>query len=685
MLRKVPFVRQEGIMDCGAASLLMIIKYYRGQMSLGYIREITQTNQKGTTAFHIIKAAQEIGFKAKGIKCQKADLFKIKTPAIAHVTIADTYQHYVVIYRVKKNFIIIADPANKIKKISWTEFLLIWNKVVIVLNPQKQLPKFQDQKKITINNILVLVQKEVKFLIPLALLTTLFSIANTYYFKFIIDALIASNYPNYLFLIFICFVFINLLYLVTNFFKNKILIFIKMKIDSALSLHTFHNIISLPYKYYCSYATGEIVSRIHDLQIVKNMVAMVLFVVFIDLPITLFALFFLYLLSWELFFVTLFLFCFFIVLLFAFRSSYQKYINLMQEQKAHVNTYTVELISNYETVKGLGLENSLYQKLVAKQNKLLLTTKRFDDLQNTQNILKKFFSSFSFLVLIYYGALLIQDDKLTIGALLTFNTLFFYFLEPIKSLIEFDVDYQEMKNALRRISELFWRDRQKGYVQKKIKGNLLVQNLNYAYDEVNNILKNVNLEVSAGEKIMIYGPSGSGKSTLLKILKNYYQITREKVFYEGTDINDYYQTYLAQNVTFISQKEKLFNDTLLNNLKLKNKNHRQIHQMIKLCCINEVLDQQLGVKMMIEENAHNISGGQRQRIALARGMLSNNKLVLIDEGFSEMDSQLEKNILKNLFTYFSDTTFIIVSHRIVNKNLFDKIYYFQDGNLKYAS
>ncbi len=684
MLRKFPFVRQEGIMDCGAASLLMIIKYYKGQMSLGYVREITQTSQKGTTAFHIIKAASEIGFKAKGIRCEKSDLLKIKTPAIAHVTIAKSYQHYVVIYQIRKNDIIIADPASKIKKLNWAEFLLIWNNIIIVLTPRKQLPKFKDQQAITISNIFSLIEREIKYLIPLALLTTLFSIANTYYFKFIIDALIANNYPNYLFLIFVCFVFINLLYLIANFFKNKILIFIKMKIDSAISLHTFQNIISLPYKYYCSYATGEIVSRIHDLQVVKNMIATVLFVLFIDLPITLCALFFLYLLSSQLFYITIFLFIFFLGLILIYRSSYRRYINLMQEEKASVNTYAVELISNYETIKGLGVEKSSYQKLAVKQNKLLLSTKQFDDLQNSQNILKKFISSFSFLILIYYGALLIMDEKLTIGALLTFNTLFFYFIDPIKSLIEFDVDYQEMKNALRRISELFCKSKQSGYVKKPLKGNIIIKNLSYSYDDLSLVLKKINLNIKPGEKIIIHGASGSGKSTLLKILKKYYQIPRFKVFYEGIDINDYEEGFLAKNITFVSQKEKLFNDTLLNNLKIKTKSHKKIKQLIKWCQIDKFLDHELGVNMIIEENSHNISGGQRQRIALARALLSSNKVVLIDEGFSEMDVSLEKIILKKIFHHFADTTFIIISHRLNNRNLFDHVYYCQGGNLNYA-
>ncbi len=679
MFKKTPFVKQEGIMDCGAASLLMIIKYHKGKISLEKIRELTKTSKTGTNALNIKKAAEEVGFKVKAYKVEAEKLWKIKTPAIAHVIIDGSYRHYVVIYQVKNNKITIADPAKGIKKLTLEEFKMIWNGTILTFELQKQIPKFFENKKITIIQLIKTVKDEIKFIVPLTLLVTLFSIINTYYFKFIIDSLVNKTNKNQLLLVFLIFCLINILNIFTDYFKNRAIINIKHKIAASLSLNVFKQIISLPYKYYCSRNTGEIVSRINDLENVKNMITTVLFVFFLDIPITLITIYFLVLLSKELFFVTsVFYILYFLTMIF-YRKKYKKYIKEIQENRAYLNSRLIESISGYETVKGLSIEREIYQKLKSTYTTVLKSLIKFDETYNVQETLKKIISNSSNLIIIFVGSILVLDQKMTIGSLVTYSTLVIYFLEPIKNLLELDINYSEMKSSLKRINNLFYKEKEMGFIKKQASGDIVINNLNYSYNEFEETLKNINLKILKKEKILLYGESGSGKSTLLKLIKKYYDVPRGSIFIGNSDICDYKKDSFNK-IAYISQKENLINDTIYNNLTIGSKN-KNLTEILKICQIDQFLDKELGLKMIIEENAFNISGGEKQRLVLARTLLKESEIILIDEGFSEMDVNLEKEILKNIFSKYKEKTFIIISHRLDNSSLFDRIIKIKEGKL----
>ena len=132
MLKKYPFVKQKESKDCGIACLQMIFKYYNGYVNHLKLEELTKTTKNGTTAYHLIEALKYYGFEAKGIKCEIEDLKNHKFPVIAHITLNKTYNHYIVIYKVTKEFLIIADPSEKVKKIKINDFRKVYNNIIII-------------------------------------------------------------------------------------------------------------------------------------------------------------------------------------------------------------------------------------------------------------------------------------------------------------------------------------------------------------------------------------------------------------------------------------------------------------------------------------------------------------------------------------------------------------------------
>ena len=269
-MKKYPFVKQDNIKDCGVASLLSIIKYYGGLISIQKLREMTKTNKNGTTAYHLIEAAQNLGFESYGIRCKMENFEQINFPAIAHTIIDKTYKHFVVIYDVnfKKQKIIISDPMIGIKKMKFDEFKEIYNDILIIMYPVKKINYEKNQ------NIFLKTLKK-QFLNKKIILILLMSIL------YVILNLITIIFLKNLKLLSFCFLFI-LLKIVLDYIKNKLVINFNYKTNLNITKEVFNKIIKLPYNFYRNITTGDMISRINDLQSIENMLLAMLISYFLN-------------------------------------------------------------------------------------------------------------------------------------------------------------------------------------------------------------------------------------------------------------------------------------------------------------------------------------------------------------------------------------------------------------------
>ena len=660
----------------------MIINFYGGNLPIDQIRDLTKTDKNGTTAFHIIEACKSIGFNAEGIKTSLEQLNKenLILPCIAHVVIDGKYKHFVVIYKIdfKNKKIIIADPSCSIKKITFSEFQKMWSGVLITLYPLKKLPLTQNISFIDFLLKIIKLHKTFVFnIIMLSIFITMFSVISSFYMKNILDAI---NYNN-LTIIFIFFLFINIFKILSDFFRNKLLIYLNQKIDLLLTLDTYKKIISLPYNYYHTRTTGDIISRVNDLSIIRNMITKVSLSLFIDLPLALVTFIIFYIINTKLFFISLIIVFIYLLLMIFSKNRITNNINTIQVNKSETMSYMIETINGFETVKSVGNEAQIIDKFEKKYVKFLKNIFKFDNYNNTISILKDLVNAVGYLTIIYVGAKMVTLGNLTFGDLLVFVNLLNYFLEPIKNIIDLNSEIKEAKNSLRRILELFKNENKKQTFIDNVKvKEISFNNLSYSYDYKEKQLKNINLKLKK-QKILILGKSGSGKSTLFKLLMRYYEIPRNQITINGYDINDYKDDVIKQNFSYISQNEILYTDSIYNNLKIdKNITEEQIIEISKKCFIDEFLND-LGLNMLIEENGYNLSGGQRQRIILARALLKNFEVLIIDEGLSQMDINLERKILKNLFKMYENKMIIVISHRLDNMDLYDRVIELKNGEI----
>ena len=684
IIKKYPIVVQDEIKDCGASCISMIVRYYGGYVRKSNLIDMTKTTKKGTTAFNIKNTLIDLGFEANGIKCKLKDINKnnIVLPCIANVTLNNTYKHFIVIYKINynKKYLVIGDPADKIKKISFDNFNKIFNNVLIVCYPIKNIPI---EKNMSFKDLVFhLIMPHKQILLNICILSTfitLFSVMTSFYTEYMINSLNIYS-KKYLLLISYIFFSIYILKIISNHFRNKLLLFINQKLELVLTLDIFNKIIRLPYSYYQNRTTGDVISRINDLESVRNMVGKVSISIFVDLPLTLLSLIVLFMINKTLFLIGAIILILYFIIIVLFRKSFNNYIRKVQVKKGEATTFMVESISGFETIKGMHIEGNVEKKFEKKYVKLVSLVFKYQNLYFIQNLFKELIDNIGFILIILIGCFLVVDDVITLGNLLTFSTLLIYFLEPIKNIINLDTVIKEAKNSLNRIIDITtYKVKDNGLVDRLESGNIEFKNLDYSFNDKDYILKNINLEINNGSKVMVVGKSGSGKSTLFKILTKFYNIKNNKVFINGIDINNYKINAINENILYIGQNEILFNDTLYNNLVFDSIDSSNFLDICKMCYVDEIVTSNLGYNMLIEENGFNLSGGEKQRIVLARALLKKFNILIIDEGLSEVDVNMERNILKNIFEKFSDKTIIVISHRIDNLDLFDNLISFKNG------
>lgn len=646
----------------------MITSYYGGSVNIEKLQEMSNTTKKGTTAYDLINTAIDLGFMAKGMKVNLQD--EIILPCIAHVKY-ESYTHYVVIYRInhKKQYLLIADPSDRIKKISFTDFQKIWTNILIFLYPVKPILKlnqnvplskfviksFQNYKKLFLN------------IIFLSLVVTILAIINSYSSKYMLDT-INIHSLNFFFALFLI---TNIIKILTEFFRNKMLFWINQKSDYSLMIDTYKNIIHLPYHYYHAHTTGEILSKITDINCIREVINNIFLYLFMDAPLTIIIGFFLFRINYKLFLIAISMLVLTTIIIKCYQKIYNNLIEKIKNKEEENNTYLIETIKNYETIKGLNIENNVISKFKLKYIDLLNRVFKLENRANEQTLFKDIIYDIGFLYILYKGCLLVYDGVITIGSLIAFQSLLIYFLEPIKNTIKLNYQIKEAKITLNRILNLIVKNEIKG-LDIKVKGSIRINNLKFQYNhkEILNIKKMI---INQGDKILIVGKSGSGKSTLLKLIMKYYKANKNEIFINNIDINEISDTAIKNSICYISQHEALFTDTLYNNLKLdRNISNQKIIEVSKLCEVDKINSDELNYYMLIEENGINISGGESQRIVLARALLRNFNILLIDEGLNQMDVDLERRILKRLFNKYKNKTIIVVSHRLENMDLYNK-------------
>lgn len=689
-IRLMKVVLQDGIKDCGVCCLLSVTRYYGGEISKELLREMTNTNKSGVSAYHLIMAARKIGFMATGVSGDLSKIEKNNLPCLAHVVVNKSYKHFVVIYDIQfdSEKVIIMDPAKGKRVLSFGEFKLMSSSNYIFLKPLKKLPMIS-HKKVIYGIIKDFMSREKKTLILIIILSVLYFILliiSSFHFKYLLNFAITIHLTDPILFFSAYLLFIYLFKELAIFFRNILLMKCSNFIDSLITFKTYKHILLLPYLYYKNRTTGEVISRLRDLNTIKAFfIDVCCFFITDFISIFIFGILLIHLnqnLS-----VWIFLFCLFLFFCqFIFNRINTKFMKKMTFHHDRVNSYLIESFSNIEAVKNNHLEKRFFDTFSLKYKKLLESSYISSMIVTSFSFIKNLIHDLLLLIIFGVGSYFVINGEFGLGDLIVYQSIFHYFLSGFSNLLELGGNFSNFKVAYERIEDMFTIDREKFesslyYSFCKLDGVISFHDLSY---EVYNkeIFHRLSVDIFPGERILLTGKSGSGKSTLMKILMRYFDVSFGYVSIKDIDINHYHLDILRKNIVYVSNLEALFTDTIYNNIVLERSiTDEEFKKITSITGVCDFVTSDLGYDQLLEENGSNFSNGERQRIILARALVRKSDIYIFDEAFSQIDSKMTKEILKNIFRYLEGKTIIVIAHRFSEQKLFDRILKLEDGKI----
>lgn len=697
-------VRQHDITDCGAACLATISKQNGYRISISKIREIAGTDKQGTNAYGVIKAAEALGFSAKGVKGNKEAFFgEFPLPCIAHTVVDGSLMHYVVIHKITKKQVIIADPGRGIVKLTPEEFFgeiheegkppkYQWTGILILLTKNETFQKGKETKGL-FERFLYLLYPQKKMLLHIfiaSLIYTVLGILGAFYYQALLDDILPDSLSQTLLTLSVGVIALNIFKVMLNAFRSHLLLYLSQKLDIALILGYFKHVIQLPMNFFGTRKVGEIISRFNDASNVRDAISGATLTIMIDTLMALAGAAILYSQNSKMFGVALIIVLLYGIIVIAFNKQYKRLNERTMEDNAQLTSYLVESLNGIQTIKAYNAERKADRET---EKRFIKTLKSIFDLSwvgNLQTSLKGAVELIGGVVILWVGGVSVINGEITIGQLVTFNSLLVYFLDPVKNLINLQPQMQTAVVAAERLGEILDLEAEKDERENRklapehLEGNITFQNVKFRYGTRKLVLDDISLDINKGEKVAFVGESGSGKTTLTKLLLQLYQPEEGNILIDGNNIKDIQMETLRERIAYISQETFLFSGTIMENLML-GIDDVTVDDVIEACKLAQahefINDMPLRYETMLEENGANLSGGQRQRLAIARAMLKKPDILILDEATSNLDAITEKALDRTINEYCKDMTTIFIAHRLSTIKDCDKIYVLEKGKI----
>jgi len=660
-MRKKLIIKQVDEYDCGVCCLLSIIRFYNGNVPLELLKIDSNTSRFGTNALELINAAKKYGFEGKGLKTK--ELNDLKCPAIAHLKLDDDFYHFVVIYEKNKDYYIVMDPAIGKQKIEKNKFLNLFTGNLIILTPITEITYLKSNPTL-INLIKLFIKSNKKDIIKLYLIEfilILITIINSFILK-----LISTNIFVFTIIFLISLFIQNFLVLI----KNRILPTINNILNLNLTKNFFSHLLLLPLKFIQLKSNGEILTRFKELRVISNFIINVLFKNLIELIICLFVFVIIILFQSKISFI-IFISSLFIILISYYFYKYTnpkiiKEINNESDYNTKLNEYinsleTIKVINNYSyfhKVFNLNLKDKVTHSI--KLEKILLN----------EDLLKEFIFSFVSLSLIFYS-LYLHVSLINIITLLNLSAIFF---NTLKSLLNDLKNYNYIKNIFIKLNEFFNIEEEKVLkTNNNFASNITFQNVVFSYNSLKQLSYNFSIKENAF--FMIKGKNGSGKSTICKFLTKILTNYKGNILIGNKNIKDYSEIEIRNIISYSNQSAKLFKDTIKNNIILnKNISDKIFNEIAEICDLeNVVKDKPNRYNSLIYENSPNFSGGEVQKIILARTLLQDRKIIILDETLSAVNINTEIKIINMMKKHLKNKTIIYITHKNLEKYFDDCI------------
>lgn len=668
-------VKQRDITDCGAACLASVAAWYKLLIPVARIRQYAGTDKKGTNVLGLVKAAEKMGFAAKGVKGEWESLFQIPKPAIAHIVVNDVLHHYVVVLEANKKHIKIMDPGDgEIHKVPHEEFRKQWTGVLVLLMPDDGF-RPANEKVSSGNRFYQLVKPHRGILLQTVLgsmVVTILGLSTSIFVGKLVDYVIPNSNLNLLNLMGIAMVLIIAVQLILNIFQSIFIIKTGQRIDLELILGYYKHLLKLPQQFFDNMRVGEIISRINDAVKIRVFINDVFISLVTNIFVFLISLAIMFIYYWKLALIMTAIVPVYLVIYLIVNKLNKRIQRKVMEQSAELESQLVESVSAVGTIKRFGMEEFANFKTEIRFVSLLETLYKSGMTGLFSSLSTSSVSQVFTIAILWIGTGFVVDQTISPGDLLSFYSIIGYFTGPVATLIGFNQTMQDALIASDRLFEIMDLE-QEGTgelieLECKSLGNIVFDDVAFRYGTRTLVFENLDLTIPLGKVTAIIGESGSGKSTLMGILQNIYPIQKGSVRIGEYNINQIKNESLRRHIAVVPQQIDLFAGNVIDNIAAGDwePDRKRIVDVCQLLGMEKFVESlPNGYETYLGENGATLSGGQKQRIAIARALYRNPEILILDEATSSLDSVAE-TLVQNALNHLkgSGKTVIVIAHRL---------------------
>ncbi|HEY9631992.1 MAG TPA: peptidase domain-containing ABC transporter [Coleofasciculaceae cyanobacterium] len=668
-----PFVRGRGAVDATLACFQMLSQHWGMPFRRDTVRRViaNQQSKNGSLSLqHCGAIADMMGLNAQLVNVPAVAVSRLPTPVML-----SWQDSFAILYESSERELVLAAPESGLKRLKPAKFLKNWGEdgQVLLLKPTKDTPKERFGLSWFIPSIIRYRKVLVEVLIA-SFFVQLFGLANPLMLQVIIDKVIVQNSIDTLHVLGILLVGVAVFEALLTSLRTYLFVDTTNRIDLALGSEIIDHLLRLPLHYFERRPVGELATRVNELENIRQFLTGTALTVVLDAVFSVVYIVVMFIYSWLLTLVTLAVIPLFVLLTVLVSPIVRRQLRAKAERQAETQSYLVEVLSGISTVKAQNIElrsrwqwQERYARYVSDGFKNVLTSTAAS---STSNFLNKL----SALLVLWVGAYLVLDQKLTLGQLIAFRMIAGYVTGPLLRLAQIWQNFQSTALSLERLSDIVDSPQEADEQDRHnislppVQGTVKYENVSFRFAASGPLqLSNVSVDIPAGSFVGIVGQSGSGKSTLTKLLPRLYEPNSGRILVDGYDISKVELYSLRRQIGIVPQETLLFDGTVQENIALTNPDasSEEIIEAAKVAVAHEfIMGLPSGYNTRVGERGSALSGGQRQRIAIARTVLQSPGMLILDEATSALDYDAERQVCLNLAQAYQGRTVFFITHRL---------------------
>ncbi len=699
---KFPVFIQHDTNDCGPACLRMIAKYYGKHYSLESLREHSYITRSGVSLLGISEAAEDIGFRTKGLK---VSFEQLKKDVIHPCIVFWKQEHFVVVYKIRKGKVFVSDPAFGNIVYNENEFIRSWitttedNEDVGICLQIEPTPEFFTSDEESID------RKKFRFLLKYlkgyrslilqiivgVVLGAVIQVIFPFLFQTIVDKGIIIPNPSLIFTILLAQFLLVTSRFSVEFIRNWIILHLGSRINIYLVSDFLIKLMRLPISFFDSKNRGDLIQRIADhrrieMFLTKTTIELFHSVFTITIMGVVLAIF-----SMKIFLIFIAGTTFYLLWTLQFMKRRKDLDNRKFAQLSSNQSTLIQLLTGMHEIKLNNCERRKRWEWENIQAKLFRISVKGLTLQQKQRAGALIFNEYKDVLIIFYTAMLVLDGHLTFGAMVAISYVIGQLSGPIDQMIDFFHSTQDARISLERLSEVHSRDDEevnKSYLitQMDQHQDIHVRKLAFQYEGPKSpfVLKDIDVVIPKNKITAIVGTSGSGKTTLLKLLLNFYKPIQGEIIIGKENLQKISSSYWRSICGVVMQDGYLFSENIAQNIALSDEHidKEKLFYASRLANVNPIVDNlPMGFNTKIGQEGLGLSQGQMQRILIARAIYKDPQYIFFDEATNALDANNEKEILENLEDFFKGRTVIIVAHRLSTVRNANQIVVLEEGEI----